>query len=159
MNDGGSLPIACASPALSSEWAALMAAGPLATLGVVPAADEVRWCHDLSHVAAQRGEYTDMHTSSTSDRSAGHLTRACADASSTGPAAPSAGTSADAAQARRSTGGPTIVGPRSGTVLDPELVAELGALAARIDIAQRVLTILEPVQGPKSPAAAGRHGR
>ena len=55
--------------------------------------------------------------------------------------------------------GPTIVGVRSGTVLDPELVAELRAVAARIDVAQRVLTILEPVQAPTSPAAAGRHGR
>ncbi|MFZ1491668.1 MAG: hypothetical protein WAS51_17145 [Ilumatobacteraceae bacterium] len=53
--------------------------------------------------------------------------------------------------------GPTIVGLRSGTLLDPKLVAELRAVAARTDIAQRVLTILEPGQGPKSPAAAGRH--
>ncbi|MEZ5222209.1 MAG: hypothetical protein R2743_12000 [Ilumatobacteraceae bacterium] len=55
--------------------------------------------------------------------------------------------------------GPTIVGVRSGTVLDPKLVAALRAVAARTDIAHRVLTILEPGHGPKSPAAAGRHGR
>lgn len=54
---------------------------------------------------------------------------------------------------------PTTVGLRSGTVLDPKLVAELRAVAARTDIAQRVLTILEPGQGPSSPAVAGRHGR
>lgn len=59
----------------------------------------------------------------------------------------------------RPTKRPTIVGPRSGTVLDPELVSELRAVAARADIAQRVLTILEPAQGTKSPAAAGRRGR
>lgn len=61
--------------------------------------------------------------------------------------------------ASRSTERPTIVGVRSGTVLDPQLVAELRAVAARTDIAQRVLTILEPGQGPKSRVAAGRHGR
>jgi hypothetical protein len=44
-------------------------------------------------------------------------------------------------------------------VLDPELVAELRAVAARTDIAHRVLMILEPGQGLKSPAAAGQHGR
>ena len=43
-----------------------MTAGPLAIPGVVPAADDVRWCHDLSQLAAQRGAYTDMRTSSTS---------------------------------------------------------------------------------------------
>ena len=65
----------------------------------------------------------------------------------------------DSTQARRSTEGPTIVGVRSGTVLDPKLVAELRAVAARTDVAQRVLAILEPGQGSKSPAEAGRHGR
>lgn len=59
----------------------------------------------------------------------------------------------------RPTDGRTIVGVRSGTLLDPELVAELRAVAARTDIAHRVLTILEPSQGPKSPVVAGRHGR
>jgi len=54
----------------------------------------------------------------------------------------------------RPTDGPTIVGLRSGTLLDPKLVAELRAVAGRTDIAQRVLTILEPGQVPKSPAAA-----
>jgi hypothetical protein len=58
-----------------------------------------------------------------------------------------------------STERPRIVGVRSGTVLDPKLVAALRAVAARTDIAHRVLTILEPGQGTKSPAAAGRHGR
>lgn len=57
------------------------------------------------------------------------------------------------------TDGPTIVGLRSGTLLDPKLVAELRAVAARTDIAQRVLTILEPGLGPKSRVAAGRQGR
>lgn len=37
-----------------------------------------------------------------------------------------------------------IVGVRSGTVLDPKLMSELRAVAARTEIAQRVLTILEP---------------
>jgi hypothetical protein len=59
----------------------------------------------------------------------------------------------------RPTDGPTIVGLRSGTVLDPKLVAELRAVAGRTDIAQRVLTILEPGHGPNSPAAAGQRGR
>jgi hypothetical protein len=59
----------------------------------------------------------------------------------------------------RSTDGQTLVGLRSGTMLDPKLVAALRAVAARTDVAHRVLTILEPGQGPKSPAAAGRHGR
>ena len=59
----------------------------------------------------------------------------------------------------RPTDGQTIVGLRSGTMLDPKLVAALRAVAARTDVAHRVLTILEPGQGPKSPAAAGRHGR
>jgi putative aminopeptidase FrvX len=136
-----------------------MSVGPLATPGVVvPAADEVQWCHDLSQVAAQRGAYRDMRADSTSVRSAGHTNQAAANASSTGSAAPRAGTSADSTQARRSTEGPTIVGVRSGTVLDPKLVAELRAVAARTDIAQRVLTILEPGQGPKSPVAARRYG-
>lgn len=56
----------------------------------------------------------------------------------------------------RPTEKPTIVGPRSGTVLDPKLVAELRTVAARVDIAHRVLTILEPGKGPGLPAAAGR---
>ncbi len=99
-----------------------------------------------------------MRTSSTSVRFMGHVDRASAGESSTGPAVPSAGTSADSTQAQWSTAGLTIVGLRSGTVLDPKLVAELRAVAARTDIAQRVLTILEPSQGPMSPAAAGRHG-
>lgn len=59
----------------------------------------------------------------------------------------------------RPTDGQTIVGVRSGTVLDPKLVAALRAVAARTDIVHRVLTILEPGHGPKLPAAAGRHGR
>jgi hypothetical protein len=124
-----------------------MAAGPLAIPGVVPVADDVQWCHDLSHIAAQRGAFRDMRADSTSVRSPGHLDRA-SDALSTGPAAPSAGTSVDSTQARRSAKGPTIVGLRSGTVLDPELVSELRAVAACTDIAQRVLTILEPGLGP-----------
>ena len=41
-----------------------------------------------------------------------------------------------------------IVGVRSGIVLNPKLVAELRAVAARPDIAQRVLAILEPGQRP-----------
>ena len=53
---------------------------------------------------------------------------------------------------------PTIVGLRPGTVLDPKLVAELRTVAGRTDIAHRVLTILEPVQAPTSPAAAVRRG-
>ena len=61
--------------------------------------------------------------------------------------------------APRSTERPTIVGARSGTVLDQKLVAELLAVAARTDIAQRVLTILEPGQVPGSPAAPGGRGR
>lgn len=83
-----------------------------------------------------------MCADSTTVRSMGHLDDTSGDASSTSPTAPSAGTSADAAQARGSTDGPTIVGVRSGTVLDPKLVA----VAARTDIAQRVLTILEPLR-------------
>lgn len=59
----------------------------------------------------------------------------------------------------RPTERPTIVGLRSGTVLDPELVAELRVVAARTDVARRVLAILEPGQGPGSPAAVGRRGR
>jgi hypothetical protein len=58
----------------------------------------------------------------------------------------------------RSTDRPTIVGVRSGAVLDPKLVAALRAVAARTDIAHRVLTILEPGQGPKSPVTAGPRG-
>nr|AGC71302.1 hypothetical protein [uncultured bacterium A1Q1_fos_515] len=87
-----------------------------------------------------------MRTSSTSVRSAGH----------TGPPATSAGTSPDSTHAQASTEGLTIVGLRSGTALDPKLVAEFRSVAARTDIAQRVLTILEPGEGPKSPDAAGR---
>jgi hypothetical protein len=143
MNDSVGAPTAP-----SSESATRMAAGPLATPDVVPATDEVRWCHDLSQVAAQRGAYSDMRSDSTSVRSTGHLNRASTGKSSTGSAAPSAGTATDPTQAQRSTERPTIVGLRSGTVLDPELVAELRAVAARTDVAQRVLTILEPGQGP-----------
>jgi hypothetical protein len=44
-------------------------------------------------------------------------------------------------------------------MLDLRLVAELRAVAARADIAQRVLTILEPGYGPKSPGATGQHRR
>lgn len=98
-----------------------------------------------------------MRADSTSVHSMGLLDDTSADPSSTSPASPSAGTAADAAQARWSTERPTIVGPRSGTVLDPQLVAELRTVAARVDIAQRVLTILEPGHGPTSPSAAGRH--
>ena len=58
----------------------------------------------------------------------------------------------------RPTDSSSIVGVRSGTVLDPKLVAELRAVAGRTDIAQRVLTILEPSQGPASPVTAGRRG-
>jgi hypothetical protein len=122
-------------------------------------ADDDRRRHDLSQIAAQRSAYRDMRADSTSVRSMGHLDDTSADASSTSPAAPSTGTSADAAQAGWSTEDPRIVGLRSGTVLDPELVAELRAVAARTDIAHRVLMILEPGQGLKSPAAAGQHGR
>ena len=119
MNDSVSAPAV-----LSRESATRMAAGPLATPGVVTAADEVRWCHDLSQIAAQRGAYRDMRVDSTS----------------------------------RPTDRPTIVGVRSGTVLDPKLVAELRVVASRTDIAHRVLMTLEPVQGSAFPAAAGRHG-
>jgi len=101
-----------------------MAADPLATPGVVPAADGARRCCDLSQIAAQRGAYRDMRVDSTP----------------------------------RPAESPTIVGVRSGTVLDPKLVAELRAVAGRTDIAQRVLTILEPGQGPKSSVSAARHG-
>ncbi len=135
-----------------------MAADPLATPGVVSAADEARCCRDLSHMAAQRGAYRDMRADSVSVRSVGQLDRASAAESSTGPAVPSAGTSADSTQAQRSTEGLAIVGLRSGTLLDPKLVAELRAVAGRTDIAQRVLTILEPSQGPASPVTAGRRG-
>ncbi|TEX47988.1 MAG: hypothetical protein B7C54_01575 [Acidimicrobiales bacterium mtb01] len=58
----------------------------------------------------------------------------------------------------RPTDGPTIVGLRSGTLLDPKLLAELRAVSGRTDIAQRVLMILEPSQGPASPVTAGRRG-
>jgi len=51
---------------------------------------------------------------------------------------------------------PTVVGVRSGTALDPKLVAELRAVAARTDIAHRVLAILDPAQLPGAPAAASR---
>jgi hypothetical protein len=43
-------------------------------------------------------------------------------------------------------------------VLDQDLVAALLAIAARSDIAQRVLAILEPRTGPTS-AVSGRPGR
>lgn len=58
----------------------------------------------------------------------------------------------------RSTDRPTIVGVRSGTVLDPKLVAEFRVVASRTDIAHRVLTILEPGRGSVLPASAERHG-
>ena len=93
-------------------------------------------------MAAQRGAYRDMRADSTSVRSMGHLDDK----------------SADATQARGSTDRPTIVGVRSGTVLDPTLVAEFRAVASRTDIAHRVLTILEPGQGSVLPASAERHG-
>jgi hypothetical protein len=141
VGDGGSLPIASASHTVER------------------AGDTHDGCHDLSQIASQRGAYRDMRADSTSVRSIGHRDDTSADASSTSRAAPSAGTSAGAAQARWSAEGPKIVGLRSGTVLDPELVAKLRAVAARTDIAHRVLTILEPGQGPKSRVAAGRHGR
>ncbi|MGE0881350.1 MAG: hypothetical protein AB7L13_24385 [Acidimicrobiia bacterium] len=112
---------------------------------------------DLSQIVAQRGAYRDMRADSNSVRPMVYLDDT-SEPSSTSPAASSAGTSADAAQAQWSTEGPRIVGLRSGTMLDPKLVAELRAVARRTDIAQRVLTILEPGQGPKSPAAARRHG-
>jgi hypothetical protein len=44
----------------------------------------------------------------------------------------------------RSTERLTIVGLRSGTALDPKLVAALRVVAARTDVAHRVMTILEP---------------
>jgi len=125
----------------------------------VPAADEARRCRDLSHIAAQRGAYRDMRADSVSVRSVGHLDRASAGESSTGPAVPSAGTSADSTQAQGSTEGLTTVGLRSGTLLDPKLVATFRAVAARTDIAQRVLTILESGQGSKPMASARQHGR
>lgn len=124
----------------------------------LPVAKDVSSCHGLSQVAAQRGAYRDMRADSTSVRTLGHLDDASAETSSTSPAAPSADTSADSPQARGSTEGLTIVGVRSGTVLDPKLVAELRAIAGRTDIAQRVLTILEPSQGPASRVTAGRRG-
>lgn len=102
-------------------------------------------CHDLSQIAAQRGAYRYMHADSTSVRSTGHLDDAPAGASSTSQAASSAGASTGSARTLRSTERQSIVGARSGTVLDPKLVAELLAVAARTDIAQRVLRILEPV--------------
>jgi len=40
-------------------------------------------------------------------------------------------------------------------MLNPKLAAELRAVVACADVAQRVLTLLEPGQGPGSPAAAG----
>ena len=60
--------------------------------------------------------------------------------------------------ASRSTEGPIVVGVRSGTVLDPKLVAEFRVVASRTDIAHRVLTILEPGHGSALPASAGRRG-
>src|SRR5690606_3454438 len=137
VEDGGSLPI---------------------TRAVERASDTHDGCPDLSQIAAQRGAYRDMRADSTSVRSMGHPDDTSAGASSTSPAAPSAGTSTDSVRTLRYTERPTIIGVRSGTLLDPELVAELRAVAGRTDIAQRVLTILEPGQGPTSPAAAGRHG-
>jgi hypothetical protein len=52
-----------------------------------------------------------------------------------------------------------IVGVRSGTVLDPKLVAALRAVAARSEVVHRVLAILEPIHAPTSRAPADRHGR
>jgi hypothetical protein len=40
--------------------------------------------------------------------------------------------------------GATLVGVRSGVALDASVVAELRAVAARADVAYRVLAILEP---------------
>jgi hypothetical protein len=57
------------------------------------------------------------------------------------------------------TDGPTIVGLRSGTLLDSKLVVTFRAVAARTDIAHRVLTILESGQGSKPLPSAGQHGR
>ena len=54
---------------------------------------------------------------------------------------------------------PETLAGRQCIVLDPRLVATFRAVAARADIAQRVLTILEPGQGSMAPAAAGRHRR
>jgi len=87
------------------------------------------------------------------------MDRASADASTADPAAPSAGTSADSPAARRSTDSSSIVGVRSGTVLDPKLVATFRAAAARTDIAHRVLMILESGQGSKPLASARQHRR
>ncbi|MEZ5231043.1 MAG: hypothetical protein R2710_31500 [Acidimicrobiales bacterium] len=126
---------------------------------VEQAGDTHDGCHELSQIAAQRGAYRDMRADSTSVRSAGHLDRASAGKSTTGPAAPRAGTSTASARTLGSTERPSIVGARSGTALDPKLVAELLAVAARTDIAQRVLTILEPGNGQTSPAATGQHRR
>jgi D-serine deaminase-like pyridoxal phosphate-dependent protein len=100
-----------------------------------------------------------MRADSTFVRSMGHLDDMSADASSTSPAAPSAGTSADSPTARRSTDSSSIVGVRSGTVLDPNRVAMFRAVAARTDIAHRVLVILESGQGSKPLASAGQRGR
>jgi hypothetical protein len=47
----------------------------------------------------------------------------------------------------------TIAGVRSGIVLDPVLVAALRAVAARADVAHRVLAILEPGGEPIAPPA------
>lgn len=53
--------------------------------------------------------------------------------------------------------GPALVGPLAGTVLDPDLVAALRAVAARVDVAHRVLAILEPGGEPiASPAVPTR---
>jgi hypothetical protein len=51
-----------------------------------------------------------------------------------------------------------LVGVHSGIVLDLELVATLRAVAARADVAQRVLSIVEPDAGT-TMAVTGRPGR
>ena len=55
-------------------------------------------------------------------------------------------------------GGARLVGVRSGIVLDPELVATLRAVAAPAEIAQRVLSIVEP-DASTTMAVTGRPGR
>jgi len=52
-----------------------------------------------------------------------------------------------------------IVGIRSGTVLDSELVATFRTVAARTDVAHRVPMIRESGQGSKPLASAGQHRR
>lgn len=127
-------------------WATVAHSRSCVRLKLVEQADDTHdGCHELSQIAAQRGAYRDMRADSISVRSAGHLDRACTGKLTTGPEVPSAGTSTTSARTLGSIERQSIVGARSGTVLDPKLVAELLAVAARTDIAQRVLTILEPV--------------